>query len=237
MTRRTIVAIGGGGFLVNDFRGHQERYLVDQVRPTPGRRPRALFLGTALGDKERGQLTFIKTFTALGCDADSLPFFPYEMHRDYAAEVRAADLIYVSGGNTVAMLVVWQAFGFDRALREAYENGTVLAGVSAGANCWFERYVTDSVPGGGVRDGLGLLRGTFCPHLDSEAWRQSLLATCDAPACGAGENVLVRYENEVPVSAVADTPPHVGRTPLWRVREPGDAAFTDRPVSLLPAPA
>jgi dipeptidase E len=200
---RRILAIGGGGFLMDDPRGLQERYLVTLCRTAA---PKALYLGTASGDSERAQLKFMKAFTAAGCVANTLPFFPYEMKRDYAAEVMAADLIYVGGGNTPAMLAVWREFGFDQALRAAYQAGTVLAGISAGANCWFDNYITDSVPGGGSRPGLGWLPGTFCPHLDSEAWRQPMLQATPGRAVGAGENVAVLYENEVWVEAVSSAP-------------------------------
>ncbi len=144
---RTIITIGGGGFLLYDTRWLQERYILLHLRATPGRQPRVLYLGTASGDAERGQLSFIKTFSAPGCDADTLAFFPFDMKRDYAQAVLDADLVYVGGGNTVGMVAVWREFGFDTALRQAYAQGTVLAGISAGANCWFEHYVTDSVPG------------------------------------------------------------------------------------------
>ena len=206
MTQRTrrIVAIGGGGFLMEDTRGLQESYLKS-LCATP--QPKVLYLGTAAGDSERAQLRFYRIFADIGCRPASLAFFPFDMKRDYAAAVLDADLIYVGGGNTVAMLAVWREFGFDRALRQAYENGTVLAGISAGANCWFEHYITDSVPGGGTRDGLGFLGGTFCPHLDSEAWRQSLLEATRGAAVGAGENVCALYENEAWVEAVQDPLP------------------------------
>lgn len=197
---RRILAIGGGGFLMDDPRGLQERYLVSLCRSVT---PKVLYLGTASGDSERAQLKFMKAFTALGCVANTLPFFPYEMKRDYVAEVLAADLVYVGGGNTPAMLAVWREFGFDQALRQAYEAGTVLAGISAGANCWFENYITDSVPGGGSRPGLGWLPGTFCPHLDSEAWRQPLLEATPGRAVGAGENVAALFEDEAWIEAVS----------------------------------
>ena len=204
---RRILAVGGGGFLMDDPGGLQERFLVSLCRtPQPECAPRVMYLGTASGDSERAQLKFMKAFTALGCVANTLPFFPYEMKRDYAGEVLAADLIYVGGGNTPAMLAVWRDFGFDRALRTAYEAGTVLAGISAGANCWFEHYITDSVPGGGTRPGLAWLPGTFCPHLDSEAWRQPMLNATAGVAVGAGEHVAVLYENERWVEAVSSAP-------------------------------
>ena len=59
-------------------------------------------------------------------------------------------------------------------LREAWERGIVLAGASAGANCWFEACSTDSfgpdlAP---LNDGLGFLAGSFCPHYDGEVLRK-----------------------------------------------------------------
>ena len=226
MTTR-IVTVGGGGFLLFDTRWLQERWILSQLRPTPNRRPRALFVGTASGDPERSQLNAIKTFTALGCEVDTLTFFPYDMKRDYAQAVLEADLVYVGGGNTVAMLAVWREFGFDAPLRQAFDGGTVLAGISAGANCWFERYVTDSVPGGGIRRGLGFVPGTYCPHLDSEAWRQSLLASCEPPAWGGGEHVLMRFDDGAFVEAVHAMPPHLKSPPMCRVRERGDTALRE----------
>jgi len=218
---RRIVAIGGGGFSVEDYGLWQERYLLSLVQP--GRaRPKVLFIATASGDRELYQLRFLRAFSKLDCEPDCLAFFPYDMKRDYAAAVKEADLVFVGGGNTVAMVAVWREFGFDVALREAYQGGTVLAGISAGANCWFERYVTDSVPGGGVREGLGLLPGTFCPHLDSELWRPAALSAEAGPAWGATEGVLVQFDNERAVSAWHDRP--ADRTPAPNCRrraEPG----------------
>jgi dipeptidase E len=202
-----IACIGGGGFLVDDMRGWQERHLLTLIRPPRGPRPRVLFLGLAHGDAESRQLKAYKMFAPLGCELRTLPFFPYEMKRDYVAEAMEADLIYVGGGNTPAMIAVWREFGFDRALHEAWQGGTVLAGISAGANCWFEHYVTDSVPGGGVRAGLGWLRGTFCPHLDSEPWRAPLLAGVpNAPAYGVREGGVMIVRPGAEPEFVADKP-------------------------------
>ena len=201
-----IVAVGGGGFLMDDTRGLQERYLLSLLRQRQGA-PRVLYLGTANGDSERAQLRFMRLFTFLDCRPDTLTFFPYEMKRDYVRAVREADLVYVGGGNTVGMVVVWREFGFDTALRQALDGGTVLAGISAGANCWFADYVTDSVPGGGVRAGLGWINATFCPHLDGEAWRQPLLVGAPRrPTYGAPDGVLLRFDDGRFVEALTDRP-------------------------------
>ena len=80
----------------------------------------------------------------------------------------AQDVIWVGGGNTASLLAVWRAHGLDEVLREAWEAGVVLCGVSAGMNCWFEASTTDSfdltrlAP---LHDGLGLLPGSALPAL------------------------------------------------------------------------
>ena len=87
------------------------------------------------------------------------------------------DVIYVGGGNTANLLAVWRAHGLDRILRRAWQEGVVLCGLSAGMNCWFNESVTDSF---GVsqlaplRDGLGLLPGSCCPHYDGEEQRRPM---------------------------------------------------------------
>lgn len=207
-----IVAIGGGGFSTEDDSLRQERWLLSLARQP---RPRVLFVATASGDRELYHLRFFKAFSRLDCQADTLSFFPYDMKRDYAQAVREADVVFVGGGNTPAMLAVWREFGFDAALREAWQAGTLIAGISAGANAWFDHYVTDSVPGGGVRPGLGWLPGTFCPHLDSEAWRQDVLRARSGPLAGAGEHVAVLYEGTQWQAAVHDAGP-TAQPLCWR---------------------
>lgn len=228
---RRIAAIAGGGFLMDDESLAQERWLLALARCP---RPQVLFVGTAGGDGERGQLKFFRTFSRLDCRPSVLPFFPYDMRRDYRAAVLDADLVYVGGGNARAMLAVWREFGFDAALREAYDAGTVLTGISAGANCWFERYITDSVPGGGARSGLGWLPGCYCPHLDSEPWRQALLAAQPAPALGAGDGVIVLYEDGRRSDAVHSAV----KAPMLRERADGDAVLREvAPRAIAQAPA
>lgn len=84
------------------------------------------------------------------------------------------DLIVVGGGNTANMLAVWRVHGFDEILREAWQAGVVLTGWSAGMICWFEAGVTDSFGPelAGMRDGLGFLPGSACPHYDGEERRR-----------------------------------------------------------------
>ena len=86
----------------------------------------------------------------------------------------AHDVILVSGGNTANMLAIWRVHGFDEILREAWQAGVLLTGWSAGMICWFEAGVTDSFGPEleGMRDGLGFLAGSACPHYDGEELRR-----------------------------------------------------------------
>jgi dipeptidase E len=98
--------------------------------------------------------------------------------RSYVSE---CDVIYVGGGNTRLLLLIWNELGLPDLLRLAVREGTILTGISAGANCWFEGSVTDSM--GSVQDywdgrlaalcGVGFLSGSFCPHYDGEAQRRA----------------------------------------------------------------
>jgi peptidase E len=86
------------------------------------------------------------------------------------------DLVFIAGGNTVNMLAVWRQHGVDRALIAAWQAGVAMSGMSAGGTCWFEGFTTDSFgptlrP---VRDGLGVLAGSFVPHYHSEPQRKPL---------------------------------------------------------------
>jgi dipeptidase E len=86
----------------------------------------------------------------------------------------AHDVVVVPGGNTANMLALWRVHGFDEILREAWEAGILLTGWSAGMICWFEAGVTDSFGPQleGMRDGLGFLPGSACPHYDGEERRR-----------------------------------------------------------------
>ena len=102
-----------------------------------------------------------------------LSFYPWPP-ADLRELALSHDVILVCGGNTANMLAVWRVHGFDVILREAWEAGVVLTGWSAGMICWFEAGVTDSFRPelDGLRDGLGFLSGSACPHYDGEELRR-----------------------------------------------------------------
>ena len=93
----------------------------------------------------------------------------------------------MGGGNTLNLLAIWRAHGLDRLLRKAWRDGAVLAGISAGMLCWFENGVTDSFGDlRGLNDGLGLIKGSACPHYDGESERRAVYHQAIASGMPAG---------------------------------------------------
>ena len=134
--------------------------------------PRVCGLLGATGDASDSIVRFYEVFPADRCRPTHVKLFGIP-RPDWREHLLAQDVIFVGGGNTANMLAVWRVHGADAVLREAWERGTVLCGVSAGAICWFEAGVTDSFRAelDGL-DCLGFLPGSACPHYDGEAERR-----------------------------------------------------------------
>src|SRR5262245_38231591 len=170
-------------------------------------RPRVLHVPTAMGDSAEYLLPFYERWTHLG-EPSHLRFFPYPP-LDLRTLALSQDAISIGGGNTANMLAVWRVHGFDRILREAWESGVVLFGWSAGMICWFEAGVTDSFGPqlAGMRDGLGFLAGSACPHYDGEDLRRpvytSLVADGFPPGLALDDAAAARFDGTELVEVVA----------------------------------
>ena len=163
-----IIAMGGGGFSMDENLA-LDRYILDQSGSDT---PRVCFLAQASGEATPYTVRFMAAMVELGAIPTHLSLFrpPTADLTSYLAEM---DVIYVGGGNTRSMLALWREWRLDEILREIAEAGTVLAGLSAGAVCWFSEMITDSVPGKlTVLKGLGYLDGSCCPHYDGEPRRR-----------------------------------------------------------------
>jgi dipeptidase E len=159
----TIVPIGGGTFCDG-----AARFLTGL---TGKERPRLLYIGTASAEDASTTLRIYDRFADMA-EVSRLEFFPWPP-ADLRATILGADLIFVGGGNTANMLVIWRLHGVDALMREALEAEIVLTGSSAGGICWWEHGVTDSFgPQLASMDCLGFLPGSFCPHYDDEENRR-----------------------------------------------------------------
>jgi dipeptidase E len=136
--------------------------------------PRVCFVPTASGDEDWQLVRFYESF-ARRAEASHVSFSPWP-RADLRDHVLRQDAVYISGGNTANALAIWRVHGFDGVLREAWERGVLLCGWSAGMICWFEASITDSFGPQleGMRDGLGFLPGSACPHYDREDRRRSV---------------------------------------------------------------
>ncbi len=164
-----IIAMGGGGFSMEPDNPLLDQYILKQVNKP---QPKICFIPTASGDADSYIEKFYDFFNQQECIPSHLSLFKPPT-RDLERFVLEQDIIYVGGGNTKNLLVLWKEWGLDGILRKAWNQGVVLAGLSAGSICWFEEGVTDSY-GDQLEplQALGFLKGSHCPHYDGEAERR-----------------------------------------------------------------
>lgn len=171
-TTKRIIAIGGGEIKSKETL-EIDRYIAALARERAGEnRPYGLFIGTASHDSMPYFNSFRKTYTSVfDIKADVALTVYGEMDLEkIKGKFEKADFIYVGGGDTLYMLKRWQEFGLLDLIRDAYERGVIICGLSAGAICWFEDIYTDSSLVNereglySMQKGLGWLKGTISPH-------------------------------------------------------------------------
>ncbi|MEU1225668.1 peptidase E [Streptomyces sp. NPDC005828] len=227
------LALLGGGFSTDDD-GLLDDWVLGQVRTA---RPRVCFVPTASGDAPGYVEQFLAAFRSRGGEPSVLPLFRRELDDDaLRAFLLSQDVVYVGGGNTANLLAVWRVHGVDRLLREAYDRGTLLCGISAGANCWADGSHTDSFgPLRHLSDGLGLLTGSVCPHYDSEPGRRASYRAAVADGAlpdgwAVEDGVGALFTDGVLTDAVSRAP----RARLYRVESDGEGGATERGLPCRP---
>ena len=220
-----IVALGGLGE-ADDEAGRLVRFALGL---TGKERPRVCLVPTASNEMPEYMLRFYENMSG-HAEASHVSFFPWP-RADLRDHVLSQDVIFVSGGNTANLLAIWRAHGFDEIIREAWEQGIVLAGGSAGMICWFEAGVTDSFGPQleGMRDGLGFLPGSACPHYDGEEQRRPLYRRLVAqgtlpPGYAADDDAALHFEGTEVAEVVTLTE---GAT-AYRVEREGETALEAR---------
>lgn len=188
---RKIVAIGGGknGRLKSDgTKAPYETEMIDKeiIRLTGKQHPNFLFLGHSQLDSEAEEEYFVTMKNIYekmyGCECKTITRKELMQQLDKAIElIDWADIIYEGGGNTLDMIELWNKTGFDKILNNAWKNGKVMCGVSAGANCWFNECSSDSLK---IKYGpdqpliimkcLGFVEGLFVPHCDEPGRYESV---------------------------------------------------------------
>jgi peptidase E len=235
--RRHILAIGGIG-----SRGSQDLRLpgliTHALELSGAAAPRVCVLNTANGDDQESYVRMYAMLSQYGARASHLQLFSMPNVADPEDHLLSQDVIFVGGGSVANMVAIWRVHGLDEIMRTAWEAGIVLAGVSAGAICWFDGGTTDSF-GTELRPftaGLGMLPGSYCPHYSSEPTRRpayhafvagGLLTAGVACDDGAAAHFT---DNEL-AGIVADRPGATGY--LVQAGDGGGSTETALPVSLL----
>ncbi|WP_410534787.1 Type 1 glutamine amidotransferase-like domain-containing protein [Streptomyces sp. KL2] len=206
-----------------------------------GRRPRVLYIGTAIGDAEHFTARMTEAARVAGFDLTPLHLFPMPNHDDVEGTVLDQDVVWVMGGSVANLLAVWRVHGLDRILRRAWRAGVVLSGVSAGSICWFRGGTTDSFgpelrP---VTNALGLLPYGNGVHYDTDPGRRPLVhrlvadGTLPTTHC-TDDGVGLVYRGTELAEAVAEAP---GKS-AYLVTRQGDTVVEERlqPRRLPPVP-
>ncbi len=174
--------------------------------------PKVCYLGTAVGDHPA---SIASAYSALSTRfrPSHLEVFTMPNVDDVRAHLLAQDFIWVDGGSVANLLALWRLHGWDEHLREAWQAGVVLAGISAGSLCWHVGGTTDSFgsPLRPVTNGLAFLPYSNGVHYDSEAERRPLYHRLigdgtlpDGYATDDGVGLV--YSGTDVVEAVADRP-------------------------------
>ena len=216
MTTRRILA-SSGGFVPGAHPGTMRPgpTFLRMLELTGKERPKVTFVMTASGDDVGYLTTSYEALSASSCDVSHLALFT-QPNADVEERICGADVVWVGGGSVANLLALWRLHGVDEAMRAAWEAGTVLGGVSAGAICWHVGGTTDSFGATlrAVTDGLGFLPYGCGVHYDSEEQRRPLLhelvgAGTLPTSYATDDGVGILYEGTEPVEVIVDRPDRV----------------------------
>jgi dipeptidase E len=232
--RRRIMAMGGGGFTMQERNPALDRLVLTLTgKPVP----KICFLPTASGDPREQTTRFYERFAGWPCEPSILSLFHLARDRiDPLEHLKAQDAIYVGGGSMRNMLAVWREHGVDAAMRLAWEAGVVLAGLSAGAMCWFQGGITMSGGAPAPVAGLGLLPGSMSVHLSGEpermpAYRLAVASGSLPAGYAVDDGAALLFEGERLSSCVASRAS--ARVIRLRTDEDGRVVEQDMPIRLL----
>ena len=230
----TVLVLGGGGFTMSqDGRSAIDDYLLE-LTGLPS--PRICFVPTASGDSDSYCERFVRAFEGRARTSVLSLFGRSPWGYSDPSVLLDQDVVYVGGGSTANLLALWRLHGVAEVLAEAVARGTVLAGVSAGMNCWFEGSATDSFgPLAPLPDGLGILAGSACPHYRGDPGRRETYLTWVGtgilpPGHAIDDYAAALFRDGVLVDAVCEDE---GNQVFRVAREGGSATETPIPTRLL----
>ncbi len=166
---KKLITIGGGlikGYNFDTKDSNQEIYQtgnIDKeiVKLSNKSNPKLLFIGTASKENHFYYEAIKNIYENLGCIVDKLEIIGKENFEEMKEKVLTTDIVYIGGGNTRFMLSEWKRTNLDYVLKEAYENGIIMSGFSAGSYCWY-RYNYELI------EGMGIIPAINCVHYNEK---------------------------------------------------------------------
>jgi peptidase E len=199
---KQIIAIGSGGFGAEGYPSIIDKYILEQCKK---KSPKICFLPPA--DDEIGySLKFFQNFSKYSANLSWLSLFNPQT-ADLESYLQDNDIIYVGWGNTKSMLALWREWKVDSILRKAYDKGTILCGISAGAICWFDYGYSDSIPDKYTEiKGLGILEGILNVHQKKQSIREKefeKIVYNYSVGYGLQDNITLHFKNEILYKALS----------------------------------
>ncbi|WP_242145738.1 MULTISPECIES: peptidase E [unclassified Bacillus cereus group] len=159
-----LTVIGGGDLQNANHLPINERL----VELTYKQSPNVLFVPTASHDDESYIESFFNVFgKQLNCEVHVLRTLNRKPNKEeQTALIHSADLIYLGGGNYMRMMEYWKTYEIDKSLQHALQKETLIAGISAGAMCWFTSSIRSNEEQNDYAEALGwgTINKRFCPH-------------------------------------------------------------------------
>jgi peptidase E len=201
---------------------------------------RLCYVPTAVGDDPAAAAAYQRVFGGRDDVVLSvLRFFPQPNIADVRAHLLTQDVVLVEGGSVVNLMAVWRAHGLAAVLRECWEAGVVLAGPSAGSQCWHVGGPTDAwsdelsgrlAP---FTEGVGLLPFSNGVHDDMagqprRAVYRSLVASGQLPGGYATEDGVGLYYVGTELAEAVTVRPGAR---AWRVEPDGTGGVVERAIT------
>ncbi|GLR03962.1 peptidase E [Vibrio hyugaensis] len=198
---KQCVVLGGGGWMMGEIPSQLDQYILSLVGK---KNPKICYLSTATGDSEEVITRFHNAKLS-----EYLTHFPlFKLEKGWRTKLLEQDVIYVGGGNTRSMLALWKEWAIDDILKECYNRGIILCGMSAGAICWFDYGITDSDPEAySIIKGIGLLQGLASAHFVENDEKYELFerfahSNLDAICYGLSDYAALHFVDGKPSKAI-----------------------------------
>ena len=228
-TPRRILGISDSKSVFVD--AHKQPLLLqlarDQTSTPSGTTPCICYIGAATGDRPDRIASFFNLAQRAGFRPTSLDLFAMKTGNPQAYFANA-DVVFIDGGVTRNLLALFREWNVVDALIEAYQQGALIVGASAGISMLFEWCVSDSIKSDiQPVKGIQLLKGSFCAHYDALESRRNTLAELvrsepsALPAYGLEDGVAILFENEQLVETFA-----VRRNAKLHLFQPSDGGIS-----------